>query len=406
MMKILLLGEYSNVHWTLAEGLRAIGHEVTVLSNGDFWKNYPRDIDLVRKEGKIGGIAYYLKALSLLPKLRGYDIVQLINPLFLELKAERMFFFYDYLRKHNKKIVLGSFGMDYYWCYVHAHQMPLRYSDFNIGSERRTDPVAMRDYNDWVGTAKERLNKYIANDCDAIVSGLYEYDVTYRTAGFDNKTTFIPFPIQSPPPPEGGAFYMQQSESLPSSQCRAKISEPILCMQQYESLPQQNQLKAPPSGAGGLDIFIGISRSRSEYKGTDKMLRAAQRIAEKYPDRVKLTVAEGVPFDEYKKMLDAADVILDQLYAYTPGMNALEAMNRGTILVGGGEEEQYEIINETELRPIINVQPTEESVYEELEKLVLHGNIPQLKRDSMEYIRRHHDYIKVARQYESLFLGL
>ena len=57
-MKILLMGEYSNVHATLAEGLRKLGHEVTVLSNGDFWKNYPRDIDLVRKPGKWGGIAY------------------------------------------------------------------------------------------------------------------------------------------------------------------------------------------------------------------------------------------------------------------------------------------------------------------------------------------------------------
>lgn len=37
-MKILLLGEYSNVHATLADGLRKLGHQVTVLSNGDFWK--------------------------------------------------------------------------------------------------------------------------------------------------------------------------------------------------------------------------------------------------------------------------------------------------------------------------------------------------------------------------------
>ena len=46
-MKILLMGEYSNVHATLAEGLRKLGHKVTVLSNGDFWKNYPRDINMV-----------------------------------------------------------------------------------------------------------------------------------------------------------------------------------------------------------------------------------------------------------------------------------------------------------------------------------------------------------------------
>ena len=45
-MRILLIGEYSNVHATLAEGLRALGQQVTVVSNGDFWKDYPRDIDL------------------------------------------------------------------------------------------------------------------------------------------------------------------------------------------------------------------------------------------------------------------------------------------------------------------------------------------------------------------------
>jgi len=380
-LRILLLGEYSNVHWTLAEGLRALGHEVTVLSNGDFWKNYPRDIDLVRKESKMGGIVYYLKALSLLPKLSGYDIVQLINPMFLELKAERIFFFYDYLRKHNKRIVLASYGMDYYWCHVHSHQMPLRYSDFNIGSTRRTDAVAMHDYNDWVGTAKEKLNKHIAADCDAIVAGLYEYDVTYRTAGFGSKTSFIPFPIvphlSSQKEKAQNGFIGHESDN-------------------NESTNKQNQ-------SDKINIFIGISRARSVYKGTDKMLNAAKRIAEKYPDRVKLSVAEGVPFEQYKKMLDEADVILDQLYAYTPGMNALEAMSRGTILIGGGEEEQYEIINETELRPIINVQPTEESVYEELEKLILHGNISQLKRDSIEYVCRHHDFIKVAKQYENLY---
>ena len=52
MMKILLLGEYSNVHATLADGLRKLGHQVTVLSNGDFWKNYPRDIDRYENRGK------------------------------------------------------------------------------------------------------------------------------------------------------------------------------------------------------------------------------------------------------------------------------------------------------------------------------------------------------------------
>jgi glycosyltransferase involved in cell wall biosynthesis len=86
-------------------------------------------------------------------------------------------------------------------------------------------------------------------------------------------------------------------------------------------------------------------------------------------------------------------------------MNALLAMSKGIIVVGGGEPENYEIVGEKELRPIVNVQPTYESVYHELEQLLLHPErIPELKRQSVEYIHRHHDYIKVARQYEALYL--
>ena len=47
-MKILLLGEFSGLHWNLAEGLRALGHDVCVASDGCGWRNYPRDIALDR----------------------------------------------------------------------------------------------------------------------------------------------------------------------------------------------------------------------------------------------------------------------------------------------------------------------------------------------------------------------
>jgi glycosyltransferase involved in cell wall biosynthesis len=137
------------------------------------------------------------------------------------------------------------------------------------------------------------------------------------------------------------------------------------------------------------------------------MLRAAQDLAAQYPDKVQLTVAESLPFKDYVKAMNKADVILDQLYSYTPAMNALEAMSRGIIVVGGGEPENYDILHESELRPIINVEPTYDSVYQQLEHLVLHPElIPTLKQQSIEYIRRHHDYRKVAEQYISLYRSI
>jgi glycosyltransferase involved in cell wall biosynthesis len=357
-MKILLIGEYSNVHNTLAQGLRELGHKVTVVSNGDYWKDYPRDIDVARKPGKLGGISLMVKLWRLLPQLRGYDIVQLINPIFFELKAQRLFYFYRYLRRHNRHVVLGAFGMDWYWVNTCTHDKSLRYSDFNLGDKVRTDEEATRYQRDWMGTAKERLNRYIANDCDGIVAGLYEYWACYHPA-FPQKTTFIPYPIRLP------KDYRTD---------RVKKSKVV--------------------------FFIGINRERSAYKGTDIMLQAARDIQQKYAHRMKLIVAESVPYDEYQQLMDESDIILDQLYSYTPAMNALLAMSKGIIVVGGGEPENYDIINETELRPIINVLPTRESVYQAMEELLLDSScIPLLKSQSRCYTERHHDYLTVARRY-------
>ena len=85
-------------------------------------------------------------------------------------------------------------------------------------------------------------------------------------------------------------------------------------------------------------------------------------------------------------------------------MNGLLAMSKGLVLIGGGEEEQYEILGENELRPIINVIPDEEDVYLKLKQIVEHPEmLDRLSLDSVEYIRRHHDYLKVAQQYLSFW---
>lgn len=361
-MKILLLGEYSNVHWTLACALRKLGHEVCVVSNGDEWKGYSTDIPLIRKPGRWGAITYLYKVLRLLPKLRGYDVVQLINPVhFIDLKAERGIRIYDYLRRHNKRVFLGAFGYDYYYVYDSVVRRTLRYCDFYTPTQEVHHEWNVANEHDWLHTFKKEANIHIAETCDGIISGLYEYDVAYRPY-FPEKTTFIPFPI--------------------------------------ELNHREEEIQIPTRQSPKVRFFIGIQRHRTALKGTDVMLRALERIVADYPEQAEMIKAESVPFNQYKEMMRSSDVLLDQIYSYTPAMNALLAMSQGLILVGGGEEENYAILGEDELRPIINVQPDEEDIYRQLEQLVLHPErIDQLKRDSITYIRRHHDSIKVAERY-------
>lgn len=363
-MRILLLGEYSNVHNTLALGLRALGNEVLVASNGDFWKDYPRDIDLQRNKGKLGGMWLWMKLMANLHRFKEFDVVQLINPMFFELKAERLFWFYRFLRKHNKAVVLGAFGMDYYWVKNCRKHLFMEYSDFNLGNQLRTDKEAICYVKDWMGTPKERLNELIATECDAIVAGLWEY---FKAYGYDfkKKTQFIPYPIEI------------SNEAQPRPIC--------------------NKIK----------VMIGINRSRHEYKGTDILLEGTQQAVARHNDVAELLVVENVPFAQYQQLVADSDILLDQAYSYTPAMNALMAMSKGVVVIGGAEDVHYELLSPETPHGIINIKPNVESVAQALDSLLCNKKmLQQLKRDAITYIQLNHEHMMVAQQYYNLYKKL
>ena len=130
------------------------------------------------------------------------------------------------------------------------------------------------------------------------------------------------------------------------------------------------------------------------------MLKALERVRQAFPDVCEMVRVESVPFAEYERLMNGSDILLDQLYSYTPAMNALLAMGKGLVVVGGGEPENYTILGEEELRPIVNVEPNEESVYNALYQLMEQPEqVDMLSRQSIEYVHRHHDHIRVAQQY-------
>lgn len=370
-LKILLLGDYSNVHATLAEGLRALGHQVTLASDGDSWKAYPRDIDLAKSgKGLWKNITYQFRLFKYFWGFRGYDVVQLINPIFLPLRAERMLPYYRWLRQHNKRVFLGAFGMDHYYVKACENCKTFRYSDFNMYGELRKREDCKIWSREWGKGSKGRLNQIIAHNVDGIIAGLYEYWASYQSE-FSHKLHYIPFPIN---------------------------------LTQTQLIPDFAKQEFPPRP---LRFFIGIQRTRHSYKGTDVLLAALQRLYREHPDEVEMIEVENVPFREYKAKLLSADVLLDQLYSYTPAMNALQAMASGIVVVSGAEPEHYTLQGCADLRPIINVQPNEENAYRQLSWLLEHrASLPELSQQSRRYIERYHDYVKVAQQYLDTWMSI
>lgn len=359
-MKILLIGEYSNVHWTLAEGLRKLGHEVTVASNGDYWKDYSRDISIIRKGNNLlESIRYYISLQRTFSRLKGYDVVQLINPMFVELKAEMILPFYKKLRKNNHKVFLSAMGMDYYYVKACIENKIFDYSELVVDGKFRDIEDNRDAVRDWMNGYKGTLNQIIADDCDGIIAGLWEYYESYLPY-FQDKLTFVPMPVK------------------PRKSAERFIEE-------YDNKVQ---------------FFIGIQKSRNEFKGTDILLKILIRLESEFPDRCVVKKVENLPFKEYRRIMRDSDVLIDQLYSPTPNMNSLLAMSQGLVVAGGGEEVPYALIGESKLRPIINLPCKEDEIYETLKDIVLHAErIPQLKKDSIEYVNRHHTPEMVAERY-------
>ena len=130
-MKVLLVGEYSRLHNSLKEGLIDLGHEVLLIGTGDLFKNYTVDINIdsaffnkslplfFRKViHRISGfdiahieIAHRFK--KALPKLKGYDVVQLINEDALSIHPKLQIPLLEKLFKQNSAAFLLSCGDDY-----------------------------------------------------------------------------------------------------------------------------------------------------------------------------------------------------------------------------------------------------------------------------------------------------
>lgn len=360
-MKILLLGEASNLHWTLAEGLRSLGHSVTVISDGSVWMDNQRDISLRRKSyGLKDSLAYLFSLVKYLDRMKGYDVVQINHPCFLDFKASNCYRIFRFLKRNNKKIFLGAFGTDHYWVKHCLDQKTFRYSDFYIGNCFNSYiPNNEKTIQEWITGEKADINKKMAEESDGISCCLYEYYAAYHPE-FGEKAAYLPLPINL----------------------------------------QEHPLRDIPEYPEQIQFFIGIQKGRNELKGTDRMFNVLKQLEKDYPDRVKISMAVSVPYREYIQMMYGSDVLFDQLYSYTPGMNGLIGMAKGLVVIGGGEPEMYDLLGEKENRPIVNVLPDEQDIYQKAEALILHpDSLKQRSLDSRHFVEKHHDHIKVAKEY-------
>lgn len=371
-MKILLVGEYSRLHNSLKEGLQLLGHQTTLIAAGDYFKNFPADINLYRKYdsgfskkikvglNKLFGID--ITSLSLKKqffkhrqKLKDYDVVQLINesPLGATPKIEKQII--SFLKQYNNKLFLLSCGTDHI-SVTYAYEKKFRYS------------ILLPLFNGKVTEKKfAPILKYLKPEFKSLHDFVYENIVGVIASDLDYH-----IPLKEHPKYLG---------LIPNPINTEKI------------VYTPNEIKKR------VVIFHGINRANYLKKGNDYFTDALKIIQKKYDAKIHIEIVEDLPYSHYIETYNKAQIVLDQVLAYDQGYNALEAMAKGKVVFTGAEIE-FELYYNLNKTVAINALPDANKIAKKLEDLILNPEkITEIGRNARDFVEKEHHFLSIAKRY-------
>ena len=373
-MKILLIGEYSNLHNSLKQGLQKNGFEVTLLSTGDGFKNFDSDIPIKSTlfENKflkliaklidrligvsLNEIEIFIKAIFKINKLKGFDIVQLINERSFGTSPRLEKTILKYIFKNNKKVFLLACGVDTV-SIKYASEKKFRYSILSPYFKNKNLKGEFKHTVKYLNSNHLMLGEYVRNNVKGIISSDLDYHIPYEN--FNKYLGMIPNPINI--------------DKLKKCEINKKNKIFIL-----HAINSKNKIK----------------------KGNEFFEKSLILIEEKYKNKIKIVKTIDRPYSEHIINVNECDILLDQVYAYDQGYNALEAMALGKVVFTGAEKEWVEFYNIKEDSIAINALPDISKIVEKLSWLI--ENPMQLKsisKNARKFIEEHHDYKNIANKY-------
>ncbi len=373
-MKILLLGEYSHLHNTLKKGLSLLGHEAVLVGDGDGFKNFPVDISIKPhftnnffgrklKVGlfkitriDLGELERGIRFCFLLNKFKDFDVVQLINEKPIKTTPFLERFLLKKVFKNNSKIFLLSCGVDFI-SVEYLLQKKFRYS---LMDPLFKDPALKNEYRyvfNYIKEGHKKTHQLVYKNIEKVIASDIDYVLPLRNHEL---------------------FY-------------GLIPNPINC----ETI-DYNELIIKDK----IILFLGINRGTYSKKGIPFFEEAISIIEKKYGDKVKVIIAENIPYSDYLKLYKEAHILLDQVNAYDQGYNALEAMASGKVVFTGAEKEFLEHYHIAEDEVCINALPNSIKIADKLSWLIENPNkIIEIGENARNFIEEHHHYKKVAAEY-------
>jgi len=355
-MKILLLGEYSGLFNCLKDGFISLGHEVFLASDGDAFKNYPSDYRYdMHFKGRLGNAISLLNVFSHLNKFTGFDIVLIIspNPMHKQYFSNKII---DFLIKNNGKVFLSGAGLNAFSFDFWQNEINSKYYFYTKGyiDDAKNNNLKFSLFNNDKRRESE-LN--ILSKINGYIPIMYEYSEPYRK--LPNLLKSIPIPINT------------------------------------------NKFVYKPNIIDKKIVFFhGLTRP---CKGGEFIIKAFDILSKKYPNDADFLYKGGLPFDDYMKLIQRTNVVLDDVNAYSLGMNGLFSMAQGKIVMGGAESVASNELGYT-FCPAINLTRNVDQIISEVEYLLDNRNkIEEIGQNSRVFVETFHNHIKIAQEYIKLW---
>jgi glycosyltransferase involved in cell wall biosynthesis len=146
-------------------------------------------------------------------------------------------------------------------------------------------------------------------------------------------------------------------------------------------------------------IFHGINSENYYKKGNDYFEKALDVIQKKYQDKVEIITTRSVPYAKYIESYNKAHIVLDMVYSFDQGFNALEAMAKGKVVFTGAEREFEQFYGLTQ-KVNINAKPDVDYLVAELSGLIENPTqITAIGARARAFVEKEHDYIESAKKY-------
>ena len=349
-MKILILGELASAGYYLAKGFTSLGIDVDHFAHQHSWRKDTgfKSLTSASRFRTVRGVYRYLNPLFLAQKLeKNYDAVVLID--------YKPFLTTDLINQHVIKTIQKNNGPTFLWalgCDAQVRKWN-KVNNFTI-----CNPCLLYDQKS-LSCSQEKRAKFqddILSGVKGIIPAAFEYYEPHK----NNK----------------------------------KITSPV------QMAMECDPLKINYSGEN-LKFLHGLNRYG--FKGTQIVENVFSTLNDGRYANSEFNISGQQTLKSWRRLVSEHHVIVDQLFNKSLGMNSLQILGQGRILVAGDVTPASSLFGIPH-PPMISSEPSVEGLSRALSWVLENGDaLKSYQEESVQYVKDYHSPTLVAEKFIKIF---